>query len=279
MNSDHIRYYVYEKLRLFFSDNKVPELEDKPKPCSRMKMLLDMPQLSWSVIEKHSWSLTDKSPNIHVDLHDPTRCFRMRPTHTTDCVRGRVGYSKGTHSWEIYWPDNQRGSHPLIGVATAEAPLYCPEFQTLIGGNKHSWAWNLTTNRLYHDSGVIPSQPYPKFKSGGQDYVAPNSITVILNMDAGQLSFAVNGKDLGVAFHGLQGKVLYPAINTVSGFNDISIRYTGELKPGPPSLKAMCRIAIRKSLRLFRIGITDILISWDIPRPLAHYVGTTASFT
>ncbi|KAF7265536.1 hypothetical protein GWI33_021071 [Rhynchophorus ferrugineus] len=185
--------------------------------------------------------------------------------------------STGTHSWEIYWPRSQRGSHPLIGVATAEAPLHCRDFRTLIGGNKQSWAWNLNNNRLYHDFGVIPSQPYPIFKGGEREYVAANKITVILNMDAGQLSFAVNGTNLGVAFRGLQGKVLYPVINTVSQFCDISMRYTGALKPGPPSLKAICRIAIREGLRPYSIDIPDMLISFNIPRHLAYYVGTTGS--
>ncbi|KAF7263809.1 hypothetical protein GWI33_001106 [Rhynchophorus ferrugineus] len=82
------------KLRLLFMDDKVPELKDEPKPCPRMKMLLDMPQLAWCDIKKHSWSYSDKSPNIHVDLYDPTKCFRIKHTRTTDCVRGRVGYSK-----------------------------------------------------------------------------------------------------------------------------------------------------------------------------------------
>jgi hypothetical protein len=48
-------------------------------------------------------------------------------------------------------------------------------------------------------------------------------------MDEGQLSFATESKFLGVAFTGLKGKKLYPAISAVWGHCEITIKYIGGL--------------------------------------------------
>ena len=44
---------------------------------------------------------------------------------STDGIRGRIGYTKGLHLWEIHWQNEQRGSHAIVGVATDQAPLHC----------------------------------------------------------------------------------------------------------------------------------------------------------
>jgi len=43
----------------------------------------------------------------------------------TDVVRGKQGYSRGIHIWEIRWRKEHRGSHAVIGVASYQAPLQC----------------------------------------------------------------------------------------------------------------------------------------------------------
>ena len=40
-----------------------------------------------------------------------------------DAIRGKRGYRKGLHIWCVGWPQACRGTHPLIGVATADSPL------------------------------------------------------------------------------------------------------------------------------------------------------------
>jgi len=42
---------------------------------------------------------------------------------STDCIRGKAGYTKGLHVWEIHWSTRQRGTHAVVGVATAEGPF------------------------------------------------------------------------------------------------------------------------------------------------------------
>ena len=48
-------------------------------------------------------------------------------------------------------------------------------------------------------------------------------------MDEGTLAFVVDHQYLGVAFRGLEGKKLYPIVNTVWGKCEITMKYIGVL--------------------------------------------------
>ena len=51
--------------------------------------------------------------------------FHRHPVaQSTDCIRGLVGFERGLHVWEIHWSSRQRGTHAVVGVATADAPLH-----------------------------------------------------------------------------------------------------------------------------------------------------------
>jgi hypothetical protein len=65
--------------------------------------------------------------------------FHRHPVaQSTDCIRGKVGYTRGLHVWEIVWSTRQRGTHAVVGVATAESPLHCVGYQSLVGSNGES---------------------------------------------------------------------------------------------------------------------------------------------
>lgn len=53
--------------------------------------------------------------------------------------------------------------------------------------------------------------------------------TVALDMDEGTLSFVANGRYLGQAFRGLQGKTLYLIVSAVWGHCQITAKYLGGL--------------------------------------------------
>lgn len=60
--------------------------------------------------------------------------FHRHPVaQSTDCIRGRVGYTRGLHVWEINWSTRQRGTHAVVGVATGEAPLHSQGYQVCRG--------------------------------------------------------------------------------------------------------------------------------------------------
>lgn len=73
----------------------------------------------------------------YVLQEDDKMTFHRHPVaQSTDCIRGRVGYTRGLHVWEIHWSTRQRGTHAVVGVATDEAPLHSQGYQVSIGRQK-----------------------------------------------------------------------------------------------------------------------------------------------
>lgn len=176
----------------------------------RLDLLLDMPSAGHDVQLRHAWNPDDRSLNIFVKEDDKLTFHRHPVAQSTDCIRGRVGYTRGLHVWRIHWPARQRGTHAVVGVATAEASLHSVGYTALVGTDGESWGWDLGRNKLYHDGKNRPaasSAPtYPSFLEPDESFVLPDSMTVILDMDEGTLSYMVDGQYLGVAFRGLKGK-------------------------------------------------------------------------
>lgn len=210
-----------------------PELRgpDFFKP-PRLDLLLDMPCAGLETQLRHAWNADDRSLNIFIKEDDKLTFHRHPVAQSTDCIRGRVGYTRGLHVWKINWPVRQRGTHAVVGVATSEAPLHSVGYTALVGSDCESWGWDLGRNRLYHDSknrahSSLPS--YPCFLEPEESFTLPDSLLVILDMDEGTLSFMVDGQYLGVAFRGLKGKKLYPIVSAVWGHCEISMKYINGL--------------------------------------------------
>lgn len=201
---------------------------DFTKPA-RIDILLDMPPATRDIQLKHSWNTEDRSLNIFVKDEDKLTFHRHPVAQSTDCIRGKIGMTKGLHIWEIYWPTRQRGTHAVVGVATAEAPLHSVGYQSLIGLGPHSWGWDLGRNKLYHDSKNCVGATYPAILKNDEAFLVPDRFLVALDMDEGTLSFIVDHQYLGVAFRGLRGKKLFPIVSAVWGHCEITMRYIGGL--------------------------------------------------
>ncbi|XP_046400285.1 protein gustavus-like [Ischnura elegans] len=223
------------------------ELAVEPPNPRRLKLLFGMPEASKEVQLKHAWNPRDCSRNIRVEAEDKLTFHRYPVAQTTDCIRGKVGFSEGLHVWEIVWPTSQRGTHAVVGVATADAPLYTDTYVSLVGLNEESWGWDLGRNILYHDSKNNPGVPYPSLLSPDESFMVPDKFKVILDMDEGTLAFMVDSWYLGVAFRNLKGRKLYPIVSAVWGRCEVSLRYIGGLEPAK-TLMDMCRWVIRGSL-------------------------------
>jgi len=101
--------------------------------------------------------------------------FHRHPVaQSTDCIRGKVGYTKGMHVWELYWSTRQRGTHAVVGVATADAPLHSVGYQSLVGNNELSWGWDLGRNKLYHDSRNNTGVTYPALLKSDETFIVPD---------------------------------------------------------------------------------------------------------
>ncbi|XP_077579906.1 SPRY domain-containing SOCS box protein 4a isoform X2 [Stigmatopora nigra] len=208
-----------------------PRGPDLSKP-PRLDLLLDMPCAGPDAQLRHAWNADDRSLNIFIKEEDKLTFHRHPVAQSTDCVRGRVGYTRGLHVWRIHWPCRQRGTHAVVGVATSQAPLHSVGYTALVGSDRESWGWDLGRNRLYHDSknraqGSPPT--YPSFLEPEEAFALPDSLLVVLDMDEGTLSFVVDGQYLGVAFRGLKGKKLHPIVSAVWGHCEISISYINGL--------------------------------------------------
>ncbi|CDQ90129.1 unnamed protein product [Oncorhynchus mykiss] len=219
-----------------------PELRgpDFYKP-PRLDLLLDMPPAPPDLQLRHAWNPEDRSLNVFIKEEDKLTFHRHPVAQSTDCIRGRVGYTRGLHVWRIHWPARQRGTHAVVGVATSDAPLHSVGYTALVGSDSESWGWDLGRNRLYHDSknrAQVSLPSYPCFLEPEEAFVLPDALLVVLDMDEGTLSFMVDGQYLGVAFRGLKGKKLYPIVSAVWGHCEISMRYANGLdrKCPPPSL-------------------------------------------
>lgn len=201
---------------------------DFAKPA-RIDILLDMPPANKEMQLKHSWNSEDRSLNIFVKEEDKLTFHRHPVAQSTDCIRGKIGMTKGLHIWEIYWPTRQRGTHAVIGVATSDAPLHSVGYQSLVGSTDQSWGWDLGRNKLYHDSKNCAGITYPAILKNDEAFLVPDKFLVALDMDEGTLSFIIDHQYLGVAFRGLKGKKLYPVVSAVWGHCEITMRYIGGL--------------------------------------------------
>ena len=217
-----------------------------PFPERLNVLLFDKPPVSKDVALKHAWNINDRSLNIRVNKDDETVITRKPVCQSTDCIRGKMGYSEGLHLWEINWPTEERGTHAVVGVATKKAaPLhYCRGYRSLVGGDDQSWGWDLGRNKLYHrGEGENPFYPSSDDK---KNFLVPDKFYVALDMDQGTLAFVANNEYLGIAFRGLKGERLFPIVSIVWGNCQISIRYIGGLDPEPSLLTDLCRRTIRR---------------------------------
>ncbi|XP_071514807.1 protein gustavus-like isoform X5 [Panulirus ornatus] len=236
----------------------------------RLDLLLDMPPVPREASLKHAWNADDRSLNIFVKEDDKLTFHRHPVAQSTDCIRGRVGYTRGLHVWEIHWSTRQRGTHAVVGVATDEAPLHSQGYQSLVGSNDQSWGWDLGRNKLYHNakqgnSGIT----YPSLLNNDETFVVPDKFFVVLDMDEGTLAFVVEGQYLGVAFRGLKGKKLYPIVSAVWGHCEITIRYIGGLDPEPLPLMDLCRRVIRQAVGKQRLSRIEEL---NLPPSITQYL-------
>jgi len=223
---------------------------------SRLDTILDMPPVPHDVQVKHSWNPEDRSLNIFVKEEDPFTLHRHPVAQSTDCIRGRMGYSRGLHVFQIHWNVRQRGTHSVIGVCAIDSALHAQGYQALIGCDENSCGWDMGRNKLYHDMKNCEVKTYPTGLGTDETLVVPDEFLLVLDMDEGTLAFVVDGQYLGVAFSGLKGKKMYPVVSAVWGHCEITMKYYGGLDPEPFPLKDICRRAIRMQVgknRLHRI--------------------------
>jgi len=215
----------------------------------KLAILLDSPPVSTTESLDHSWSSTDKSFNILLKEDDQMIMRRHPIAQSTDCVRGKQGYSSGLHMWEVSWPTRQRGTHAVIGVATRDAPLHAVGYQSLVGNSDQSWGWDLGRLKAFHNN-VQVGEHFPSGLGGSHHgWSVPDTFTMVLDMDRGSLGFRVRDQWLGWAVTGLKASApLFPIASTVWGHCEIKLKYLHGLDAGVLGLQGLVRNVIRKSI-------------------------------
>lgn len=232
-----------------------------------LEELLSAPPPDLGTQRQHGWNPQDCSENIEV--LEGGLCFERRPVaQSTDGARGKRGYSRGLHAWEICWPREQRGTHAVVGVATDLAPLQVDHYTALLGSDRESWGWDIGRGRLYHQSKGPGAPHYPAGLQGEQLQV-PERLLVVLDMDEGTLGYAIEGTYLGPAFHGLKGRTLYPAVSAVWGQCQVRISYLGERRAEPHTLLHLSRLCVRRILGANRLGQVSAL---PLPPAMKRYL-------
>ncbi|KAM8778996.1 LOW QUALITY PROTEIN: SPRY domain-containing SOCS box protein 2 [Rhynchonycteris naso] len=210
-----------------------------------LEELLSAPPTDLGAQRRHGWNPKDCSENIEVK--EGGLCFERRPVaQSTDGVLGKRGYSRGLHTWEISWPREQRGTHAVVGVATALAALRADHYAALLGSNSESWGWDIGRGN-YHQS-MGPGAPLYPARPQGEQLEVPERLLVVLDTEKGTLGYAIGGTYLGPAFHGLKGRTLYPAVSAVWGQCPVRISYLGERRAEPHSLLYLSRLRVRQVL-------------------------------
>ena len=253
-----------------FNNNNSEFSSDFAIPA-RLEYLLDMPLCAYETQVQHSWNPDDRSLNIFVKEADPLTLHRHPVAQSTDCIRTKVGYTRGIHLWELSWNSRQRGTHAIIGVALEKTPLHCVGYQSLIGSNGESWGWDLGRNRACHNTkatGIAPPV-YPKMLKPDESFVVPDNFMMCLDMDEGTLSFLAEGQYLGVAFRGLKGKKVYPIVSAVWGHCEITMRYINGLDPNPLPLTDLCRRCIRQKIGKSRLADVNKL---QLPNSIKNFL-------
>ena len=236
----------------------------------RLDFLLDMPPIPREASLMHAWNIDDSSPNIFVKEDDKMTFHRFPVARSTDCIRGKIGYTEGFHCWEIYWSTKQRGTHAVVGVATNEALLHSQEYQSLVGMNDQSWGWDLGRNMLYHDAYMYNTYPKDRtYPFNDKFCIVPDKFYVVLDMDMGTLAFVVEGQYLGIAFLRLKGKKLFPIVSAVYANCEVTMRYIGGLDPGPLPLMCLCRRVIRQAVGKQKLTCIEEL---ELPQSITQYL-------
>lgn len=236
---------------------------------------MDLPSPTSEVQMEHAWNPLDSSPNVNVKDEDPFTMHRQPVAQSTDGIRSKNGYEQGMHLFEIHWPRRQRGTHAVIGVCTADAPLNCVGYSCLIGSNEHSWGWDLSRNETHHRDEL---HSYPEDIRYDENFYVPDRFRVcdffylvMLDMDHGTVGFVVGDHYLGAAFTGLRGRKLYLTISAVWGHCEITMRYLGCLDASPLSLMSLCRRVIRNSIK-GDIKDKSNINALTLPQPLKDYL-------
>ncbi len=125
----------------------------------------------------------------------------------------------GKHYWEVIVEDMPSCDFLCVGVSIKKPEISNGVY--MIGSQEGEWAFAV----YYRDA-----RQMNKSKTYGQHVKRGDKIGVSVDMDKHEMSFSINGVNLGVAFNDLAG-ILYPAVSIADG---LKIKLVFSDKPEKP---------------------------------------------
>lgn len=165
-----------------------------------------------------TWNSADKDADVTLSRTDT---IATSATGAGGSVRGLTGRDASDNRYfEIYFTGN---SQVFLGIGNSSATITSPP-----GANVNSYAYNASNGQKITNN------------SGSAYASAINNSTLGVQLNAGVLTFYVQGVSQGTAFSGLSG-TFYPMVGTTSGANPpvVATLNTGAidfvLGPTPPA--------------------------------------------
>ncbi|CAG0879832.1 unnamed protein product [Darwinula stevensoni] len=186
------------------------------------------------------WHWDNDSVLGSVVLTDTLRDIKFHPVYSsgTAAIKGCYQFQDVFHHyWEVKMTTPVYGTSMMVGVGSKDLDVsqrlvrYC----SLLGQDEHSWG--LSHLGEIHHKGKVKKycQPF------GQGCI----VGLYLDLWKGTLSYFLNRKPLGVAFHGLKHQKLYPMVSSTaarSGMRLVSARSF------PMTLQLLCLEQLRHCL-------------------------------
>jgi len=180
--SNGLKRMRYVSLQIDYTAGTLPELTSFPGQA--------IPSGTYA-----TWNPADKS--VYNTLSNGDLTSTITTSFQPGGVRALYGKSSGKWYWEDTIGSVSDGS-TLVGVATSAWDL-----ESQIGEGATSWAYRSYDGNIFHN---MTNAAY------GPAYGPTDVISTLLDMDAGTLTYWLNGANLGVAYNGVTGTI-YPGFS------------------------------------------------------------------
>uniref|UniRef100_A0AC35F767 SPRY domain-containing protein n=1 Tax=Panagrolaimus sp. PS1159 TaxID=55785 RepID=A0AC35F767_9BILA len=124
---------------------KIAQLKSENVKLKHEKILLNPTKIDLETLEKHSWNSDDRSLNIFVKDDDPLTFYRYPVAQTTDCIRGKTGYSKVKNECSF---DSITWKYPNYEISNDEKYVAPKNIFCILDMNKGLMAFSTDNNYL-----------------------------------------------------------------------------------------------------------------------------------
>lgn len=218
---------------------------------------------------KWYWSETDKSHECVVSEDKLGLCFHPHCSESAAACRAAEPLKRNGnyYYWEIHVHDKIYGTSVMFGLCTAKQRLHANDYCNLVGLDE--FGWSLTHKGLVWHGGT--GMQYTSIFPINQ----PITVGLLYNTMRGELSFFMDGRNLGVAFRGLNDipDELYPVVASTAKCTQM--RLLGSYCGYVSLLERSC-FTLLKSVQ-DRNKLINYLQKERLPKHLLEYVAQAAN--